>query len=106
MAVFTLNSKSRRPIVKLSTAQVRSCTTSFAADKPRLHTATPLPLRPERVESSPPSAALPDPATAPAQRDIDADLADTDFRTTPSLDVSRRFTLVPCPGGKPRSSGA
>lgn len=106
MAVFLLNSKSRRPIGKLGPTPVRSGKTSLAADKERLHAGAPLVLPHERDESGEVSATAPDPVMAQAKRDIDAGLVDTDMRATPGLDANRRTTLVPGPGGKTPSSGA
>ena len=59
----------------------------------------------ERDESSPATAATPDPVMVQARRDIDAGMVDTDMHATPGLDAKRRARLVPGPGGKPPPSG-
>ncbi|WP_088285072.1 hypothetical protein [Ideonella sp. A 288] len=60
----------------------------------------------ERDESTPATAAVPDPVMVQAKRDLDAGLVDTDMRATPGLDADRRSRLVPGAGGKPPSSGS
>lgn len=59
------------------------------------------PLLPhERDESSDDVEHLPDPQMIQAKADIDAGLVDTDMRSTPGVDASRRAALVPGKSGK------
>ena len=95
---MSMNPRSRRVIGRQVVTPPRSAKASVPA--------VGLALPHERDQSTPATAAAPDPVMVQAKHDLDAGMVDTDMRATPGLDATRRACLVPGAGGKPPTTDA